>query len=97
MNKKYYVYIISNYTNNVFYTGVTSNLQRRIFEHKTRTVNNSFTKKYHLYKLIWFEEFNNPKDAIIIEKKVKDMRREKKLKLMKDKNPNFKDLSNKFH
>jgi putative endonuclease len=92
MDKKMFVYIITNYANTVFYTGVTNNLQRRIYEHKTGTVDNSFSKKYKLYKLIWFEEFNSSKEAIIIEKRVKDMRREKKLKLITDKNPKFNDL-----
>ena len=92
MDKKMFVYIITNYANTVFYTGVTNNIQRRVYEHKTGIVDNSFSKKYHLYKLVWFEEFNSPKEAIVIEKKVKDMRREKKLKLIKDKNPKFNDL-----
>ena len=93
MNKSWYVYIITNYTNNVFYTGITNNLERRIYEHKSGVSEDSFSKKYKLYKLIWFEEFNLPKEAIIIEKKVKDMSRLKKLKFIKDKNPNFNDLS----
>ena len=93
MVKKWSVYIITNYTNNVFYTGITNNIQRRIYEHKTGLVDNSFSKKYKLYKLIWFEEFNSPKEAIIIEKKVKDMRREKKLRLIKELNPELNDLS----
>lgn len=92
MDKKWFVYIITNYTNTVFYTGVTNNIQRRIYEHKTGVVNHSFSKKYKLYKLIWFEEFNSPEKAIIIKKRVKDMRREKKLKLITDKNPKFNDL-----
>lgn len=93
MDKKWFVYIITNYLNTVFYTGVTNNLQRRIYEHKTGIVDNSFSKKYRIYKLIWFKEFNSPNEAIIIEKKIKDMRREKKLKLITDKNPKFNDLS----
>ncbi len=92
MNKKYYVYIVTNYTNNVFYTGITNNLQRRIYEHKKGLIKSSFSKKYRLYKLIWFEEFADPKEAIIIEKKVKDMNRNRKLKLIQEKNPKFKDL-----
>ena len=93
MNKSWYVYIITNYKNTVFYTGITNDLQRRLYEHKTGVTNNSFSKKYHLYKLIWFDEFNSPEDAIVIEKKVKDMRREKKLIFIKDKNPLLVDLS----
>ena len=93
MNKKWFVYIITNYKNTVFYTGITNNLQKRIHEHKTGINKNSFSKKYKLYKLIWFEEFNSPEEAIIVEKKVKDMRREKKLKLIKEFNPKLNDFS----
>lgn len=92
MNKSWFVYIITNYKNTVFYTGITNNLQRRIYEHKKGIVDNSFSKKYRLYKLVWFEEFNSPDQAIIFEKKIKDMRREKKLKLIKSKNQKFVDL-----
>jgi len=92
MPKNYYVYIITNYTNSVFYTGITNNLKRRIWEHKEGIANNSFSKKYRLYKLIWFQEFPSPQEAILIEKKVKDFRREKKLMLIRKSNPTFKDL-----
>ena len=92
MPKNYYVYIITNYTNSVFYTGITNNLKRRIWEHKEGIANNSFSKKYKLYKLIWFQEFLSPNEAIVVEKKVKDFRREKKLILIKKLNPTFKDL-----
>lgn len=67
--KNYYVYILTNYTNNVFYTGVTNNLQRRILEHKTKVSPKSFSAKYKLYKLLWFEEFYSPLEAIAAEKK----------------------------
>ena len=92
MNKNYFVYIITNHTNTVLYTGVTNNLSRRIKEHKNGLVNSSFTKKYHLYKLIWFEEFNSPEEAILIEKRIKGWKREKKINLIRKKNPNFNDL-----
>ena len=90
--KKWFVYILTNYTNSVFYTGVTNNIERRIFEHKRGFSKNSFSSKYRLYKLVWFEEFSSPIEAIEAEKKVKDWRREKKLVLIRDKNPSFKDL-----
>lgn len=90
--KKWFVYILTNYTNSVFYTGITNNLERRIFEHQKQQCKNSFSSRYRLYKLIWFEEFNSPIEAIEAEKKVKDFRREKKLNLIKSKNPSFKDL-----
>ena len=92
MNKSYFVYIIANYENTVLYTGITNNLQRRIQEHKNGVIDNSFTNKYRLYKLVWFEEFTTPEEAIIVEKKIKGWKRCKKIKLIKIKNPKFKDL-----
>jgi putative endonuclease len=92
MNKECFVYILTNHTNSVFYTGITNNLKRRIWEHKNKANPDSFTGKYRVYKLVWFEHFNTPEEAIIIEKKVKDMRREKKLKLIQEKNPNMEEL-----
>ena len=71
---------------------MTDNLKERIYQHKTGIIKNSFSKRYKLYKLVWFQEFKNPEETIIIEKRVKDMRREKKLKLIESKNPNLKDL-----
>ena len=93
MDKKYFVYIITNYTNTVLYIGVTNNLERRIYEHKNGLNENSFTNKYHVNKLIWFEEFKTPEEAILIEKRIKGWKREKKINLIKEKNPNFNDLS----
>lgn len=92
MNKNWYTYIITNYKNKVLYTGVTNNLERRISEHKNGLTGNSFSKKYRLYKLIWFEEFNTPQEAIGAEKKIKGWKRIKKLNLIKENNPNFCDL-----
>ncbi|MBI4225607.1 GIY-YIG nuclease family protein [Candidatus Roizmanbacteria bacterium] len=92
MRKSYFVYIITNYNNTVFYTGMTDDLKERIYQHKIGIVRNSFSKRYRLYKLVWFEEFRDPQETIIIEKKVKDMRREKKLELIRKKNPKLKDL-----
>ena len=93
MIKKWYVYIITNFTNSVFYTGVTNNLEKRIYEHKQNFIKTSFSSRYKLYKLIWFEEFTSPTEAIEAEKKVKDFRREKKINLIKAINPDFKDLN----
>ena len=93
MNKEYFVYIVTNYGNTVFYTGITNNLERRIWEHKKKMNPGSFTSKYKIYKLVWFTSFSDPVEAITHEKVVKDMRREKKIILIKTKNPYFKDLS----
>lgn len=73
------------------YTGVTSNLIKRVFEHKNNLVR-GFTKKYNLHKLIYFEVLYNIKQAIIREKQIKDMNRSNKLKMIKAFNPEFKDL-----
>ncbi|HYK08268.1 MAG TPA: GIY-YIG nuclease family protein [Candidatus Eisenbacteria bacterium] len=90
MNRKsYFVYILTNRYNTVFYTGVTSNLQKRLFEHKSKLVE-GFTKKYNIWKLIYFEEYSDILLAIEREKQVKDYRREKKLTFIKGLN---KDLS----
>lgn len=93
MTKRWYVYIITNFTNSVFYTGVTNDLEKRIYEHKQGFIKNSFSSRYRLYKLIWFEEFTTPTEAIQAEKKVKDYRRERKVSLIETINPEFKDLN----
>jgi len=90
--KRWYVYIITNYKNTVLYIGVTNNLQRRINEHR-QGIGSKFSKKYRLYKLIWFEEFTSPLEAIATEKRLKGWRREKKVRLIEEKNPQWKDLS----
>ena len=89
----YFVYIITNYTNSVYYTGVTNDLERRIYEHKHGVVKSSFSKKYRLYKLLWFEEFSDINDAIENEKRVKKWSRQKKLDLISTINPNVTDLA----
>lgn len=91
--KQWSVYIITNHKNIVLYTGITNNLKRRIWEHKEKIIGNSFSKKYRLYKLIWFEMFNNPQQAIEIEKKIKGWTRVKKINMIKAKNPTFQDLN----
>lgn len=90
--KQYYVYILTNYSNNVLYTGVTNNLERRIYEHKNKLID-GFTKKYNLNKLVYFDEFSDINDAISAEKKVKGWLRIKKINLVKSRNPEWKDLS----
>ena len=85
----YYVYILTN-KSNTLYVGVTNNLERRIFEHTTKT--NHFTSKYNINKLIYFQEFDQILDAINAEKKIKGWTRKKKIALIKTINPEFKDL-----
>lgn len=84
-SKQYYVYVITNFRNTVFYTGVTNNLERRIFEHKNKLVD-GFTKKYNIWKLIYYEQYVDVRDALEREKQIKDYRREKKIELIKTMN-----------
>lgn len=89
--KTYYVYIASNQWHSVLYTGVTSNILRRIDEHR-RKITKGFTSKYNVNKLIFVQEFGSIYEAITAEKKIKGWTRAKKLKLIKDLNPELKDL-----
>lgn len=88
---KYYVYIATNKNNNVLYTGITNDLNKRMYEHKNKLMK-GFTEKYNVYKLVFYEEFNSPYEAIGAEKKIKGWLRKKKIDLIKNKNPEFKDL-----
>ncbi len=88
----YYVYILTNQTNKVMYIGVTNDLQRRIREHKQEQID-GFTKKYHVHKLVYFEEFPNPQDAISREKQLKGWSRNKKNHLVETHNSTWKDYA----
>lgn len=94
-SKNYYVYIATNKTNRVLYTGVTNNLVKRIYEHKNKFVS-SFTSKYKVDKLIYYEIFNDINEAISREKQIKAGSRTKKIKLIQSMNPNFEDLYEKI-
>ena len=87
----YYVYILTNKGNSVLYTGVTNNLKRRIFEHKNKLAD-GFTKKYNVDKLIYFDYTTDIYSAISREKQIKGWRREKKIDLINEMNPEWKDL-----
>jgi putative endonuclease len=91
MYKQYCVYIVTNKNNKVLYTGVTNNLQRRIFEHKQKLVE-GFTKKYNVEKLVYYEVFNDVKYAIAREKQIKGGSRQKKIDLVNEMNPMWCDL-----
>ncbi|MBI3600502.1 MAG: GIY-YIG nuclease family protein [Nitrospinae bacterium] len=93
MQKLYYTYIATNKRDTVLYTGITSNLVKRMYQHKEKIVK-GFTEKYNVNKLIYYEVFNSPQDAIASEKKIKGWTRAKKIQLIKIKNPEFKDLMN---
>ena len=89
--KKGYVYILSNKTDDVLYIGVTSDLLRRIYEHRNHLVE-GFTDKYNVTKLLYYEGYDRVEDAIRREKQLKGWRREKKIDLIKTMNPNFEDF-----
>jgi len=90
-SRQYYVYILTNFTNTVLYTGITNDLIRRVYEHKQKLAG-GFTQKYHVDKLIYFEVFHDPENAISREKSIKNLLRRKKFELIKSKNPDFLDL-----
>jgi putative endonuclease len=87
----YYVYLLTNFTNRVIYTGVTSNLRERMNMHRAK-VNKGFTSQYNVWKLVYFEEFGDIRDAIDREKQLKGGPRRKKLALVNEANPEWRDL-----
>ena len=92
MNKTYAVYILTNYDETTFYIGVTSNLQKRVWEHKNKVVE-GFTKKYNVDRLVYYELTEDVESAINREKQLKRWHRQWKINLIKEMNPDFKDLS----
>jgi putative endonuclease len=92
MKKGGAVYIMTNFSNTVLYTGVTNDLTRRVFEHKTGFDPKSFTFKYNLTKLVYYESFHSIEEAIAREKQIKGGSRSKKEKLINSINPIWKDL-----
>ncbi|MCX6809167.1 MAG: GIY-YIG nuclease family protein [Candidatus Berkelbacteria bacterium] len=91
MTKSYWVYIMSS-KSNTLYVGITNNLQRRIYEHKNKLLG-GFTAKYNINRLIFYQNFYSPEEAIAAEKKIKGWTRKKKVELIRSFNPEFKDLS----
>lgn len=92
MNKICAVYILTNYDETVLYIGVTSDLKKRIWEHKNKTIE-GFTSKYNVNKLVYFEITESIKTAIEREKQLKNWHRKWKINLIKETNPDFRDLS----
>jgi len=87
----YYVYILASKKNGVLYTGVTNNLIKRVYEHKENLIE-GFTKRYFVHKLVYFESTNSIESAIIREKQIKEWRRQWKIDLIEERNPEWKDL-----
>ncbi len=90
--RQYYVYILTNVSNKVLYIGVTNDLNRRMFEHKSKVIE-GFTKKYNLTKLVYYEVTSDVKSALNREKQLKNWHRDWKINLVTDFNPSWKDLS----
>ena len=89
---QYYVYILTNKNHTVLYTGVTRDLIRRVYEHKNHADPNSFTAKYKVHKLVYFEETSDVKAAIEREKQIKSWSRDRKTDLIFQVNPRWVDL-----
>ncbi|OYY93965.1 MAG: excinuclease ABC subunit C [Hydrogenophilales bacterium 28-61-23] len=89
---RYFVYLLTNWNNKVMYVGMTNDLMRRVYEHKTKAVQ-GFTEKYNVNRLVYFEETSDVHAAISREKEIKKWRREKKDALVIQANPEWRDLS----
>jgi putative endonuclease len=93
--KTYYVYILGS-KSGTLYTGVTSNLFRRVNEHK-KHIFAGFTREYNVNQLLYYEKYGTPEEAIKREKQIKSWRREKKIKLIDIKNPSWNDLAESWY
>lgn len=93
--KKYYVYILASHKNGTLYIGVTNDLVKRVWQHKQKVVE-GFTQKYDVSMLVYFEEYDDPKEAIKREKNMKAWQRQWKLNLIEENNPAWQDLYDKI-
>jgi len=93
MDKTYYVYIITNINNTVLYIGVTNDLRRRIYEHKSGLAKGSFSKRYKLTKLVYYEATNDVRAALVREKQLKNWAKKWKIELIENSNPEFDNLN----
>lgn len=87
----YYVYMLASKKNGVLYVGITSDLVRRVHEHKTSPIK-SFTSRYNVSLLVWFEVYDDPLTAITREKELKKWRRSRKVELIEANNAEWHDL-----
>lgn len=95
IKKNYYVYITTNFSKTVLYTGITNSLYRRMREHyANKGTNNSFTGKFYAYNLLYVEQYRYPTTAIAREKAIKRLTRARKEELINDFNPEWKLLNN---
>ena len=89
--KMYYVYLMTNWNHEVLYIGMTSDLERRLYEHKQKLIK-GFTEKYNVNKLVYFEVTNSAESAVERERQLKGWKREKKNQLIEKENPNWEEL-----
>ena len=89
---KYYVYIMASGKNGTLYVGMTNDIARRVYEHKTHMNKNSFTSRYNIDKLVYMEEYDSPIYAIRREKQIKSWLRNKKKDLIESVNPEWVDM-----
>ncbi|NPU66588.1 GIY-YIG nuclease family protein [Bradyrhizobium sp. 83012] len=89
--RSYYVYILANHIGGTLYIGVTNDLIRRVAEHKAKLIG-SFTEKYSVIRLVYFEQFDDASNAIMREKQLKKWNRAWKIRLIEENNPNWDDL-----
>ena len=92
MPKNYYVYILTSKRNGTLYIGVTNNLLNRSFQHKTKENKKSFTAKYNVNRLVYYEIFTDVREAIAREKQLKKWKRKWKIELIEKENPTWRDL-----
>ena len=93
MDKQFYVYILASKRNGTLYTGMSSNLTQRVWQHKNNSVE-GFTDKYNVKKLVYYEVYENAESAITRERQIKKWRRKWKLRLIEEQNPNWEELYN---
>ncbi|MFH1856610.1 MAG: GIY-YIG nuclease family protein [Candidatus Omnitrophota bacterium] len=93
MGKNYYIYILASKKNGTLYIGITSDLIKRVWQHKEKLVE-GFTKKYDVDKLVYYEPYTDPENAIKREKRLKFYKRQWKIDLIENSNPQWKDLYN---
>ncbi|AUD79607.1 endonuclease [Kangiella profundi] len=91
MDKQFYVYVMASKKNGTLYIGITSNLVKRVWEHKNNAVE-GFTKKYEVHQLVYYEQHESSYSAIQREKRLKEWKRKWKLDLIEGMNPEWKDL-----
>jgi len=96
MSKTYYVYILASRKNGTLYAGVTSDLERRIYEHKNNIIK-GFTQKHNVHNLVYFEETNDVNEALLLEKRIKKWNIAWKIELIEKSNPDWKDLAEKWY